>query len=45
MNNFTTKKVVCLSAVQNVSTNGEHQNDQVFTQGLLAFLKGECNEI
>ncbi len=45
INNLITKNVVCLNAVQNVGTNGEHQNDQVFTQGLLVFLKGEYNEI
>jgi len=45
INNLIMKRVVCLSSVQNVGTNGEHQNDQVFTQRLFAFLKGEYNEI
>ncbi len=38
INNLTTKKVVCLSLVQNVGIARDHQNDQVFTQGFLAFL-------
>jgi hypothetical protein len=44
INNLTTKKVVCSSAVQNVGTSREHQNDLIFTQGLLKFSKGEYNE-
>jgi len=44
INNLTMKRVVCPSAVQNVGTFGEHQNDQVSTQGLLAFLRGEYNK-
>jgi hypothetical protein len=38
------KKVACLNDVQGVGIFGENQNDQVSTQGLLAFLKGEYNE-
>ncbi len=36
--------MVYLSAVQNVRITREHQNDQVFTQGLPMFLGGEYNE-
>ncbi len=45
INNLIMKKMVCLSLVRNVGTNGKHQNDQVFTQRLLAFLKGEYIKI
>ncbi len=38
------KIVVCLSAVRDVGTSGEHQNDQVSTQGFHAFLRGEYSE-
>ncbi len=31
INNLTTKRVVCPSAVQDVGTFGEHQNDQIST--------------
>jgi hypothetical protein len=41
INNLTTKKVVCPNAVRNVGIAKEHQNDQVFTQQLLAFSRGE----
>jgi hypothetical protein len=44
INNLTTKKVVYSSGVQNVGIAKDHQNDQVFTQGPLAFLGGEYNE-
>ncbi len=44
INNLTTKKVVCLSVVQNVGIVKDHQNDQVSTQGFLAFLGGEYSE-
>jgi hypothetical protein len=38
------KRVVCSNAFQNVGTSGEHQNDQVFTQGFFVFSRGEYNE-
>ncbi len=38
------KKVVCLSVVQDVGKFGEHQNDQVSTQRLRAFSRGEYSE-
>jgi hypothetical protein len=44
INNFTMKRVVCPNVVWNVSTFGKHQNDQVSTQGLLVFLRGEYSE-
>jgi len=44
INNLTMKRVVCPNAVQIIGTSGEHQNDQVSTQGPLKFLKGEYNE-
>jgi hypothetical protein len=44
INNLIKKRVVCLNEVQNVGTTGEHQNDQVSTQGLLAFSRGEYSE-
>ncbi len=44
INNLTSRRVVCLSAVQNVGRTGKHQNDQVSTQELPAFLRGEYNE-
>jgi hypothetical protein len=44
INNFTMKKVVCPTVVWNVSTFGKHQNDQVSTQGLLVFSRGEYSE-
>jgi len=43
INNLTTKRVVCLSAIQNVSTSGEHQNDELSIEGFLTFLGGEYN--
>jgi hypothetical protein len=36
--------VVCSSAIQNVSTTKEDQNDKVSTQGLPMFLGDEYNE-
>jgi hypothetical protein len=44
INNLTTKKVVYSNGVQNVGITKDHQNDQVFTQGLLAFLGGYYSE-
>ncbi len=44
INSLIMKKVVCPSAVQDVGTFGEHQNDQVSMQGFLPFSKGEYNE-
>jgi hypothetical protein len=44
INNLTKKRVVCPSEVQNVNIVGEHQNDQVSTQGPLAFLGVEYSE-
>ncbi len=44
INNLTKKRVVCLSAIQNVGKTREHQNDQVYTQGLLVFFGDEYNE-
>ncbi len=44
INNLTTKKVVCPSVVQNVSTTRERQNDQISTPELPTFSRGECNE-
>ncbi len=36
--------MVCSSAIQNVSTTKEDQNDQVSTQGLPMFSRDEYNE-
>ncbi len=44
INNLSTKRVVCLSAVRNVGTSREQQNDNVSTQGLPEFLGGEYSE-
>jgi len=44
INNLVTKKVVCFSAVRNVGIVKKHQNDQVSTQELLVFSRGEYNE-
>jgi hypothetical protein len=44
INNLIMKKVVCPSAVHNVGTSREHQNDQVSTQKFLVFLGGEYSE-
>jgi hypothetical protein len=38
------KRVVCPSAVRNVNTSREHQNDQVCTKGLPTFLGGQYSE-
>jgi hypothetical protein len=40
INNIITKRVVCLNVVK----NEQHQNDQVFTQGLPTFWGAEYNE-
>jgi len=44
INNLFMKRVVCPSAVWNVNTSREHQNDQVSTEGLPTFLGSEYNE-
>ncbi len=44
INNLTAKKVVCPNVVQNVGTIGEQQNDQVSTQELPMFSRGEYSE-
>jgi hypothetical protein len=44
INILTMKKVVCLSAIRNVGTTKEDQNDQDFTQWLLVFYGDEYNE-
>jgi len=36
--------VVCLSAIRNVGTTGEDQNNQDSTQGLFVFFGDEYNE-
>lgn len=42
--NLTTKRVVCLSLIQNVGTTKKDQNDEDCTQGLLLFSGDEYNE-
>jgi hypothetical protein len=44
INNLISRRVVCLNAVRNVGKARKHQNDQVSTQELPAFLRGEYNE-